>query len=37
MSETKPLRFFGLIVGGVFTCIGGWPARVSLSPLDDRG
>ena len=25
MSETKPLRSFGLMVGGIFTLIGVWP------------
>ncbi len=26
MHQTKQLRSFGLIVGGIFACIGVWPA-----------
>jgi multisubunit Na+/H+ antiporter MnhG subunit len=33
MSETKHLRSFGLIVGGIFTLIGVWPALWRSQPL----
>jgi hypothetical protein len=33
MSETKPLRSFGLMVGGIFALIGVWPAVWRGQPL----
>ena len=33
MSDTKRLRSFGLIVGGIFTLIGVWPAVWRSQPL----
>ena len=33
MSETKPLRSFGLLVGGIFALIGVWPAVWRGQPL----
>ena len=33
MHQTKQLRSFGLIVGGIFACIGVWPALWRGQPL----
>ena len=33
MSDTKRLRSFGLIVGGIFTLMGVWPAVWRSQPL----
>ena len=33
MHETKPLRSFGLLVGGIFALIGVWPAVWRGQPL----